>query len=273
MDVHLSDLHGCEARLWDRTEAHREGEERLVAQEPGHIDGVRELPAQRPSRGNVVRNHLLHSRSLPYKPSLYVQPQASHPRDWDNPGRVRVQWKENGRLTNPAIPTSKPSPPPQPSRSGTDSSCSSVSEKKLFEMIAAYIQGAKPEQVPNMASLSLKDTDDVAAMPAAPQKARPPAKSTRRVKKAPHPQQPPTKRRRPALPRPPLPLPPLQERISMYSPLIPSGALLEGWKVGVPAAAAADEKGGGAAGAAGGVGGGGGGGAGKGKRKVIKIRM
>lgn len=30
----------------------------------------------------------------------------SHPRDWENPGRVRVQWKKDGRLVNPAIKSS-----------------------------------------------------------------------------------------------------------------------------------------------------------------------
>ncbi|KAF9226358.1 signal recognition particle, SRP19 subunit [Gyrodon lividus] len=30
----------------------------------------------------------------------------SHPRDWENPGRVRVQWKKDGRLVNGAIKTS-----------------------------------------------------------------------------------------------------------------------------------------------------------------------
>lgn len=30
----------------------------------------------------------------------------SHPRDWENPGRVRVQWKKDGRLVNPSIKTS-----------------------------------------------------------------------------------------------------------------------------------------------------------------------
>ena len=30
----------------------------------------------------------------------------AHPRDWENPGRVRVQWKKDGRLVNPAIKTS-----------------------------------------------------------------------------------------------------------------------------------------------------------------------
>ena len=30
----------------------------------------------------------------------------AHPRDWENPGRVRVQLKKDGRLMNPAIKTS-----------------------------------------------------------------------------------------------------------------------------------------------------------------------
>lgn len=29
-----------------------------------------------------------------------------HPRDWENPGRVRVQWKKDGRLLNSSIKTS-----------------------------------------------------------------------------------------------------------------------------------------------------------------------
>jgi signal recognition particle subunit SRP19 len=32
--------------------------------------------------------------------------QKSHPRDWENPGRVRVGWKKNGQLVNPNIKTS-----------------------------------------------------------------------------------------------------------------------------------------------------------------------
>ena len=30
----------------------------------------------------------------------------AHPRDWENPGRVRVQWKKDGRLIDPSIKTS-----------------------------------------------------------------------------------------------------------------------------------------------------------------------
>jgi signal recognition particle subunit SEC65 len=31
----------------------------------------------------------------------------AHPRDWENPGRVRVQWKKDGKPVNPVIKTSE----------------------------------------------------------------------------------------------------------------------------------------------------------------------
>lgn len=34
----------------------------------------------------------------------------THPRDWENPGRVRIQWKKEGRLVKPNIKTSTPFP-------------------------------------------------------------------------------------------------------------------------------------------------------------------
>lgn len=37
---------------------------------------------------------------------VWHEGQKAHPRDWENPGRVRVQWKKDGRLMNPGIKTS-----------------------------------------------------------------------------------------------------------------------------------------------------------------------
>jgi signal recognition particle subunit SRP19 len=34
------------------------------------------------------------------------EPNKRHPKDWDNPGRVRVELKRNGRFMNPAIKSS-----------------------------------------------------------------------------------------------------------------------------------------------------------------------
>ncbi|KAJ7054403.1 signal recognition particle, SRP19 subunit [Mycena amicta] len=50
----------------------------------------------------------------------------SHPRDWENPGRVRVQWKKDGRLVNPVLKT----------------------KKLLLQMIAERIQAEKPQFKP-----------------------------------------------------------------------------------------------------------------------------
>lgn len=38
-------------------------------------------------------------------PALH-EVQKAHPADWANPGRVRVQWRRDGRLVNAAITTS-----------------------------------------------------------------------------------------------------------------------------------------------------------------------
>jgi signal recognition particle subunit SRP19 len=36
----------------------------------------------------------------------FHQPEKAHPQDWENPGRVRVQWKKDGKIVNNAIKTS-----------------------------------------------------------------------------------------------------------------------------------------------------------------------
>lgn len=35
-----------------------------------------------------------------------IELDKSHPQDWENPGRVRVQWKKEGQLVNSSIKTS-----------------------------------------------------------------------------------------------------------------------------------------------------------------------
>ncbi|KAI6002950.1 signal recognition particle, SRP19 subunit [Pisolithus albus] len=49
-----------------------------------------------------------------------------HPRDWENPGRVRVQWKKDGRLLNNAIGT----------------------KRQLLEIISLQLQRIKPDNIP-----------------------------------------------------------------------------------------------------------------------------
>ncbi|RPD56903.1 signal recognition particle, SRP19 subunit [Lentinus tigrinus ALCF2SS1-7] len=163
----------------------------------------------------------------------------AHPRDWENPGRVRVQWKKDGRLVNPAIKT----------------------KKQLLEMISIQIQMLKPDSVPKPPYDTDSSTQAAAAetpAPSTPVKGKQPAKGGSKATSVSNTTiSPPESKRRPKVPSPPQPWPPLTNRVSPYSPALPSGVLIETVKAGMSAQEAAP-----------GIGGGGG----KGKRKVVRVR-
>jgi len=161
----------------------------------------------------------------------------AHPRDWENPGRVRVQWKKDGRLVNPVIKT----------------------KKQLLEMICLQIQQAKPENVPKPPFNTF--ASQPASTPVKPQAVSNKGKQPVTAKiKSPAPM-PPRKLGGRRLPIPPEPHPPLASRVSAYSPAISTGVLVETVKAGMNAT---ENQGPGA--------GGGGAGMQKGKRKVIRVR-
>ncbi|KAJ3487776.1 hypothetical protein NLI96_g3321 [Meripilus lineatus] len=171
----------------------------------------------------------------------------SHPRDWENPGRVRVQWKKDGRLVNPAI----------------------KSKKQLLEMISMQIQILKPDNIPkppyNFSATATPEPTPAVSKAAA--KGKQPAsktagKGTSTTTQTTIPSAPAklTNSGRP-IPNPPSPHPPLSNRVSPYSPALVSGVLIETVKAGMSAQEA------------GGMGGPGGGMGGKGKRKVIRVRQ
>lgn len=56
------------------------------------------------------------------------EPTKRHPQDWENPGRVKVLWKENGKVLNQKF----------------------NSKKRLLEAISLQIQTHKPDQVPTL---------------------------------------------------------------------------------------------------------------------------
>ncbi|OBZ78202.1 hypothetical protein A0H81_02578 [Grifola frondosa] len=163
----------------------------------------------------------------------------AHPRDWENPGRVRVQWKKDGRLVNPAIKT----------------------KKQLLEMISFQIQLLKPDYVPKPPYTS--EPSPAAPVPTSAKGKHPAAKAGSKATPASAALSsmavPPSagKGHQSKPPSPPTPYPPLTSRISPYSPALPSGVLIETVKAGMNAQEAAP-----------GIGGGGGGG--KGKRKVVR---
>ncbi|KAF9444020.1 signal recognition particle, SRP19 subunit [Macrolepiota fuliginosa MF-IS2] len=159
----------------------------------------------------------------------------SHPRDWENPGRVRVQWKKDGRLVNPMI----------------------KSKKQLLETICFQIQMLKPENVPkppyNLGPL--KDSSPPVAKsaggsptsnpnPTTPastasggNKGKQPASGSGKSKSSAiqstniseHRHQKGGRR----LPVPPEPVPLLTNRVSAYSPAISTGTLVEAVKAGM----------------------------------------
>ncbi|KAJ7150985.1 signal recognition particle, SRP19 subunit [Mycena crocata] len=162
----------------------------------------------------------------------------SHPRDWENPGRVRVQWKKDGKLMNPQIRT----------------------KKLLLESIAARIQQIKPQSkpVPPFHPSPASATPPPAAAPTTSGKGKQPS--------VPAPKKPSAVRPAPA---PPLPHPPLAARVSPYSPALASGMLVDAVKAGMAAQA---QEAAAAAGSPGAPGQQGPSGVQKGKRKVVRVR-
>ncbi|KXN85557.1 Signal recognition particle SEC65 subunit [Leucoagaricus sp. SymC.cos] len=162
----------------------------------------------------------------------------SHPRDWENPGRVRVQWKKDGRLVNPMI----------------------KSKKQLLETICFQIQMLKPENIP-------KPPYNLAA----PKESSPPVSNGKGKQSANVFNQNKSSKSSPTLldvngqkggrrlPVPPEPHPPLTSRVSAYSPAISTGILVDAVKAGMnnPDAGLLP-------------GAGGGGNVGKGKRKFVR---
>ncbi|KAG6901343.1 hypothetical protein C0995_013306 [Termitomyces sp. Mi166 len=163
----------------------------------------------------------------------------AHPRDWDNPGRVRVQWKKDGRLVNSAVKT----------------------KKQLLEMICLQIQQLKPENIPKP-PYNYTPSNPAAVVPPKPSsnKGKQPAQTKSKSPATPQPKQ--TGSRR--VPVPPEPLPPLSSRISQYSPAISTGVLLETVKAGMNATESPIPGAGPTTGASGGIQ--------KGKRKVVRVR-
>ncbi|KAH8115969.1 signal recognition particle, SRP19 subunit [Phellopilus nigrolimitatus] len=178
--------------------------------------------------------------------------QKRHPRDWANPGRVRVQLRRDGRPVNERIKT----------------------KKQLLEAIAFYIQTIKPELTPKppFDTPSSSGAPDASAstpgkpQPASKAKQGAPKSTTKGKGKAPDRASAKDKDNartaaRARLPQPPEPQPPLARRVSAYSPALPSGVLVDTVKAGLSAAAAEAAAGGAPPGAGG-----------KGKRKVVRVR-
>ncbi|KAK7059696.1 signal recognition particle, SRP19 subunit [Favolaschia claudopus] len=170
--------------------------------------------------------------------SVLHEVNKSHPRDWENPGRVRVQFKKDGRLAHPTIRT----------------------KKNLLESIAARIQSTKPQLKPIPPFSPAPFTANTPSPNATPA----PTMAKGKQASAPAPKKPSATRPAPA---PPLPHPPLNARVSPYSPALATGMLVDAVKAGMAAQAEAA-----AAPVPGTPGQQGSAGMQKGKRKVVRVR-
>lgn len=187
-----------------------------------------------------------------------------HPRDWENPGRVRVQWKRDAQLVNPSITSSIiPISSFLPLSSFYSSRYRGLPlEKLLLEHIAYQIQRLKPELIPKAPYTYLEPKLPPASKPKLiassrgkqPQyKPKQPTQSTTTASKKSNPGC--------RLPVPPGPQPALNSRVSTYSPAIATGILIDTIKAGM-----STTEGGGAGGPGPNLGG-------KGKRKVVRVRQ
>jgi len=167
------------------------------------------------------------------------EPTKRHPRDWENPGRVKVHFKEGGRFLHSRIKT----------------------KKQLLEAIGRHIQQTNPGLVPQSESATSQpgvastntpskpvETEDITSSPNKKEK----AKTDNHVRTAPAP----GRKMKSRLPQPPSGPP----RLSEYSPAQEANILIETVKAGMNAPPPGEGAGGQAA-----LGG-------KGKRKVVRVR-
>ncbi|KAJ3569542.1 hypothetical protein NP233_g4982 [Leucocoprinus birnbaumii] len=201
----------------------------------------------------------------------------SHPRDWENPGRVRVQWKKDGRLVNPMIKNSTHLLPF--ALHNRIQATIIFLEKQLLETICFQVQMLKPENVPkppyNLAAPkeSSPPVSKSAIGSGSGNSGSTPSSGNGKGKQAMNasnlsksqkafavPEVASQKGGR-RLPVPPEPHPPLTSRVSAYSPAISTGILVDAVKAGMNNPDAGLLPG---AGAAGNVG--------KGKRKFVRVR-
>lgn len=194
-----------------------------------------------------------------YTISHPLQPGKRHPRDWENPGRVKVCFKTDSRFQNPLLKTSAYRFTTMFFFSSSD--INSPLEKQLLEAIARLIQQQHPDLVPRP---SIESTDTSTQPPSTPHptpgsdikpssskkdKAKTSSSNLRTA---------PIRKTMSKLPQPP----PGVIRVSQLSPAQEANILIETVKAGMNAPVPGEGPPGGMAGMGGG----------KGKRKVLRVR-
>ncbi|ODN79500.1 hypothetical protein L202_03469 [Cryptococcus amylolentus CBS 6039] len=144
-----------------------------------------------------LATHIAQACSALGLPSI-LEPERCHPADWENPGRVKVQFEKDGRFVNPIV------------KNRTD----------LYRHLADQIRQRNPDLAFNPSTTPTRRHKAAAPTPAtkaAPKKGKSKAKAAPKAKLPPPP---------PKLPaRPPLPptIPALDDRLPLHSPVVPAG--------------------------------------------------
>lgn len=132
--------------------------------------------------------HIARACSALRIPSV-LEPEKTHPADWENPGRVKVQIEKDGRFLNPNI----------------------TNRTQLCAEIAKKMQEANPGLIPKPKEKKIAEPKPVKATKADKKgkakatKAREPVKHATKV------------------PKPPMPPPALDERLPLHSPIASTG--------------------------------------------------
>lgn len=128
-----------------------------------------------------------------------LEPEKSHPADWENPGRVKIQIEKDGRFLNPSI----------------------TNRTQLCAELAKQMQAANPSLVPEPETKKIAEPTDVKVSKAAASKSKGKGKATKVAEPARHASK---------APKAPVPAPPMDERLPLHSPMAPTGIALSSIK-------------------------------------------
>lgn len=133
-----------------------------------------------------------------------LEPEKTHPADWENPGRVKIQIEKDGQFSNPAV----------------------TNRTQLYAALAAKMQALNPELVPKIEAPVPKAEQQQPKAAVAPGGKK--DKKDKKGKAAATKVQPVRLPSRP--PMAPYPYPSMEERLPLHSPLVEAGVAVSAVK-------------------------------------------
>lgn len=165
------------------------------------INGGRRVP-RKSSLWWPLAAHIAKACATLGLPSV-LEPEKTHPADWENPGRVKVNFEKDGRFINPII----------------------TNRSQLYTALAQQMQDANPDLVPKPVTPRPKTE----AKPAAATSGKSKKDKKGKNKAAAAVVRPPVRKPTQA-PDAPRPFPALDARLPLHSPLVEAGVALSAVK-------------------------------------------